>query len=51
MKRLAWDCPWWLSIGTYALVLAAWLLSRLTAPESGSMEDLYKRVQVGMSQE
>jgi hypothetical protein len=31
-------------------MLAGWALSRLTAPKPGSMEDLYARVRVGMTQ-
>ena len=50
MNRLTRSCLG-LSLGCLALVLAAWSVSRLTAPESGSMEDLYKRVRVGMSQQ
>jgi hypothetical protein len=32
-------------------MVAAWVVSRLTAPASGEMEDLYKRVRIGMTLE
>ena len=41
----------WLSLCYLALVLAAWSVSRLTAPASGSMENLYERVRLGMTTE
>jgi hypothetical protein len=44
-------CCLWLSLCWVAVVLLAWSASCETAPESGSMEDLYKRVRVGMSQQ
>ena len=41
----------WLSLCCLALVLAAWSVSRLMAPASGSIEDLYARIQVGMTKQ
>src|SRR5262249_52299737 len=50
MKRVTrWSL--WLSLCLLAPVQPALICSRLTAPQSGSMEDLYKRVRVGMSQQ
>ncbi len=40
-----------LSLFCLALVLAAWSVSRLSAPASGSMENLYARVMVGMTRQ
>jgi hypothetical protein len=47
--RVFTRCCLWLSVCWLAIVLAAWSFSRLTAPASGSMENLYARVRVGMS--
>lgn len=41
----------WLSVSVSALALAVGVAVRLTAPPSGSMKDLYSRVQVGMSRD
>ena len=41
----------WLSLCCLALLLAVWSVSRLTAPASGSMENLYARVLVGMTRQ
>jgi hypothetical protein len=50
MNRLI-RCFLWLSPYLATLLFAGWVLSRMTAPAPGSMEDLYNRVRVGMSQE
>ena len=52
MLSTAFRYRWWFLAALFGLfVLAAWYFSPLTAPPSGSMEDLYKRVRVGMSQQ
>jgi hypothetical protein len=53
MTRVVRLHPWWLiAIGFMALAaLVPWIVSRLGAPEPGSLEAAFSRVRVGMSQE